>query len=63
MGIKNVEAKLYQMPLNGAYTIALGSMTQVEAVIIRIRTESGLTGLGEAMQFPGRGLRKKPRAA
>ena len=52
MRIKSVEAKLYQMPLNGAYTIALGSMTQVEAVIIRIRTEGGLTGLGEAMPFP-----------
>jgi L-alanine-DL-glutamate epimerase-like enolase superfamily enzyme len=52
MRIKSVEAKLYQAPLNGVYTIALGSSTRAEAVIIRIRTEGGLTGLGEAAPSP-----------
>jgi L-Ala-D/L-Glu epimerase len=53
-GIKiiGVDIFVYDLPLVSPFRIAIGTMKAANDVLVRIRTDAGLTGLGEACPFP-----------
>jgi L-Ala-D/L-Glu epimerase len=50
--ITGVDIYLYDLPLQSPFRIAIGTMRAANDVLIRIHTDAGLVGLGEACPFP-----------
>ncbi|MDD8026345.1 MAG: dipeptide epimerase [Acidobacteriota bacterium] len=50
--ITAVDVFVYDLPLQQPFRIAIGTMEAANDVLIRLRTDAGLTGLGEACPFP-----------
>jgi L-alanine-DL-glutamate epimerase-like enolase superfamily enzyme len=50
--ITDVEIFLFDIPLTSPFRIAIGEMTAANDLLIRIRTDQGIVGLGEACPFP-----------
>ncbi len=50
--IKDVEIYAFDIPLVAPFRISIGEMSSANDVLIRIRTDSGLVGIGEACPFP-----------
>ncbi len=55
MRIASVEVIPYALPFRRPYVTARGSLEQRELVLLRLRSEDGLTGLGEAVPLSLRG--------
>jgi o-succinylbenzoate synthase len=55
MRIASVEVVPYALPFREPYVTAAGSLTQREMVLLRLRDEGGLIGLGEAVPLSLRG--------
>lgn len=55
MRIASVEVVPYALPFREPYVTAAGSLTQREMVLLRLRAEDGLEGLGEAVPLSLRG--------
>lgn len=55
MRIASVEVVPYALPFREPYVTATGSLTQREMVLLRIHSEDGLVGLGEAVPLSLRG--------
>jgi L-Ala-D/L-Glu epimerase / N-acetyl-D-glutamate racemase len=55
MRIASVEVVPYALPFREPYVTAAGSLTQRELVLLRLRSEDGLVGLGEAVPLTLRG--------
>jgi len=55
MRIASVEVVPYALPFREPYVTAAGSLTQREMVLLRLRDEDGLIGLGEAVPLSLRG--------
>jgi o-succinylbenzoate synthase len=55
MRIASVEVVPYALPFREPYVTATGSLTQREMVLLRVRDEDGLIGLGEAVPLSLRG--------
>lgn len=53
--IASVEVVPYALPFRQPYVTARGSLEQREMVLLRLRSEDGLTGLGEAVPLSLRG--------
>jgi o-succinylbenzoate synthase len=53
--IASVEVVPYALPFRRPYVTVRGSLTQREMVLLRLRSEDGLTGLGEAVPLSLRG--------
>jgi L-alanine-DL-glutamate epimerase-like enolase superfamily enzyme len=52
MRIKDVEIYAFDLPLVAPFRISIGEMKAANDVLVRIRTDAGLTGIGEACPFP-----------
>jgi len=50
--ITDVEIFLFDIPLVQPFRIAIGEMSAATDVLVRVRTDGGITGLGEACPFP-----------
>ncbi len=50
--ISDVEIFLFDIPITSPFRIAIGTMTAANDLLIRIRTDQGIVGLGEACPFP-----------
>src|SRR5512141_1868056 len=50
--ITDLEIFLFDIPTTSPFRIAIGTMTAANDLLIRIRTDQGLVGLGEACPFP-----------
>ncbi len=50
--IKDVEIYVYDLPLVAPFRISIGEMKAANDVLVRIRTDQGLVGIGEACPFP-----------
>ena len=50
--ITDVEIFLFDIPLTSPFRIAIGEMTAANDLLVRVRTDQGVTGLGEACPFP-----------
>ncbi len=50
--ITDVEIFLFDIPITSPFRIAIGTMTAANDLLIRIRTDQGVVGLGEACPFP-----------
>jgi L-alanine-DL-glutamate epimerase-like enolase superfamily enzyme len=50
--ITDIEIFLFDIPLTSPFRIAIGEMTAANDLLIRIRTDQGVVGLGEACPFP-----------
>lgn len=55
MRIASVEVVPYALPFREPYVTAAGSLTRREMVLLRLRSEDGLEGLGEAVPLSLRG--------
>jgi o-succinylbenzoate synthase len=55
MRIASVEVVPYALPFREPYVTAAGSLTRREMVLLRLRSEGGLVGLGEAVPLSLRG--------
>jgi o-succinylbenzoate synthase len=55
MRIASVEVVPYALPFREPYVTAAGALTRREMVLLRLRDEDGLTGLGEAVPLSLRG--------
>jgi len=55
MKIASVEVVPYALPFKEPYATATGTLTQREMVLLRLRDEDGLVGLGEAVPLSLRG--------
>jgi o-succinylbenzoate synthase len=55
MRIASVEVVPYALPFREPYVTAAGRLTQREMVLLRLRSEDGLVGLGEAVPLSLRG--------
>ncbi len=57
MGVRiaSVEVIPYALPFREPYVTARGSLAQREMVLLRLRSDDGLTGLGEAVPMSLRG--------
>ena len=55
MRIASVEVIPYALPFREPYVTARGSLAQREMVLLRLRSDDGLTGLGEAVPLSLRG--------
>jgi o-succinylbenzoate synthase len=55
MKIRDVEVVPYALPFVEPYTTASGTLTHREMVLLRLRSEQGLVGLGEAVPLSLRG--------
>ena len=55
MRIASVEVIPYALPFREFYVTARGSLAQREMVLLRLRSDDGLTGLGEAVPMSLRG--------
>jgi len=52
MKITDVEIFLFDIPLIAPFRIAIGEMTAANDLLVRVRTDQGVVGLGEACPFP-----------
>ncbi|MEN6561521.1 MAG: dipeptide epimerase [Acidobacteriota bacterium] len=50
--IAGVEIYLFDIGLTSPFRIAIGTMTAATELLVRIRTDQGVTGIGEACPFP-----------
>jgi L-alanine-DL-glutamate epimerase-like enolase superfamily enzyme len=50
--ITDVEIFLFDIPLTSPFRIAIGEMSAANDLLVRIRTDQGIVGLGEACPFP-----------
>jgi len=50
--ITDVEIYLFDIPLTSPFRIAIGEMSAANDLLVRIKTDQGLVGLGEACPFP-----------
>jgi len=50
--ITGVEIFLFDIPLTSPFRIAIGEMKAANDLLVRVRTDQGVTGLGEACPFP-----------
>jgi L-alanine-DL-glutamate epimerase-like enolase superfamily enzyme len=50
--ITDVEIFLFDIPLTSPFRIAIGEMKAANDLLVRVRTDQGITGLGEACPFP-----------
>jgi len=50
--IKDIEIYALDVPLVAPFRISIGEMSAANDVLVRVRTDSGLTGIGEACPFP-----------
>jgi L-alanine-DL-glutamate epimerase-like enolase superfamily enzyme len=50
--IRDVEIYLFDLPLAAPFRIAIGEMTAANDVLVRVVTDGGLVGIGEACPFP-----------
>jgi L-alanine-DL-glutamate epimerase-like enolase superfamily enzyme len=50
--ITDVEIYLFDIPLTSPFRIAIGEMKAANDLLIRVRTDQGVVGLGEACPFP-----------
>jgi L-Ala-D/L-Glu epimerase / N-acetyl-D-glutamate racemase len=50
--ITGVEIFLFDIPITSPFRIAIGTMTAANDLLIRIQTDQGIVGLGEACPFP-----------
>jgi L-alanine-DL-glutamate epimerase-like enolase superfamily enzyme len=50
--ITDIEIFLFDIPLTSPFRIAIGEMKAANDLLIRIRTDQGIVGLGEACPFP-----------
>jgi len=50
--VTGVEIYPYDLPLKSPFKIAIGTMPAANDVLVRIQTDAGLTGVGEACPFP-----------
>jgi L-alanine-DL-glutamate epimerase-like enolase superfamily enzyme len=52
MKIKAVDIFYYDIPLKDPFRISIGTVYAANDVLVRVQTDSGLVGLGEACPFP-----------
>ena len=52
MTIKDIEIYAFDLPLVAPFRISIGEMKAANDVLVRVRTDSGLVGIGEACPFP-----------
>jgi L-alanine-DL-glutamate epimerase-like enolase superfamily enzyme len=52
MKIKKIDIFYFDIPLQEPFKISIGTMAAANNVLVRILTDSGLTGLGESCPFP-----------
>jgi L-alanine-DL-glutamate epimerase-like enolase superfamily enzyme len=50
--ITDVEIFLFDIPLTSPFRIAIGEMKAANDLLVRVRTDQGVVGLGEACPFP-----------
>jgi len=50
--ITDVEIFLFDIALTSPFRIAIGTMTAANDLLVRVRTDQGIVGLGEACPFP-----------
>ncbi len=50
--ITGVDIHVYDLPLQQPFRIAIGTMHAANDVLVRIHTDAGITGIGEACPFP-----------
>jgi L-alanine-DL-glutamate epimerase-like enolase superfamily enzyme len=50
--ITDVEIFLFDIPLTSPFRIAIGEMTAANDLLVRVHTDQGVIGLGEACPFP-----------
>jgi L-alanine-DL-glutamate epimerase-like enolase superfamily enzyme len=50
--ITDIEIFLFDIPLTSPFRIAIGEMKAANDLLIRVRTDQGVVGLGEACPFP-----------
>jgi L-alanine-DL-glutamate epimerase-like enolase superfamily enzyme len=50
--ITDVEIFLFDIPLSSPFRIAIGEMKAANDLLVRVRTDQGVIGLGEACPFP-----------
>jgi L-alanine-DL-glutamate epimerase-like enolase superfamily enzyme len=50
--ITDVEIFLFDIPLTSPFRIAIGEMKAANDLLVRVHTDQGITGLGEACPFP-----------
>jgi L-alanine-DL-glutamate epimerase-like enolase superfamily enzyme len=50
--VTGVEIYAYDLPLKSPFRIAIGTMPAANDVLVRVQTDAGLTGVGEACPFP-----------
>jgi L-Ala-D/L-Glu epimerase len=50
--IKDIEIYAFDVPLVAPFRISIGEMSAANDVLVRVRTDSGLIGIGEACPFP-----------
>jgi L-alanine-DL-glutamate epimerase-like enolase superfamily enzyme len=52
MTIRDVEIYVFDLPLVAPFRISIGEMAAANDVLVRVRADSGLVGIGEACPFP-----------
>jgi L-alanine-DL-glutamate epimerase-like enolase superfamily enzyme len=52
MTIKDVEIYAFDVPLVAPFRISIGEVKAANDVLVRVRTDNGLVGIGEACPFP-----------
>jgi len=50
--VTDVEIFLFDIPLTSPFRIAIGEMSAATDLLVRVRTDQGVVGLGEACPFP-----------
>ena len=50
--IRDVEISLFDLPLAAPFRIAIGEMSAANDVLVRVITDQGVVGIGEACPFP-----------
>jgi L-alanine-DL-glutamate epimerase-like enolase superfamily enzyme len=50
--VKDVEIFAFDVPLREPFRIAIGTMTAANDVLVRLHTDGGIVGIGEACPFP-----------
>ena len=63
MRIERVETVAYSLPFTEPYATARGEIREREMVLLRLRTDAGFEGLGEAVPLALRGVSYRPMGA
>jgi len=50
--VKDVEIYLFDLPLTSPFRIAIGEMRAANDILVRVVTDQGIVGIGEACPFP-----------